>query len=464
MLAEVGRARRGARILALAAGGAQAEPLELLYAFGSYSEAKVAVDHAGNIVVAAPGSGTRGALDVCDVADPTAVRCEPFGSTVFAGPPGTFERPGDIDFDGAGKMVVANSFNNRIQICDASDLLNGPVVCEAIGGFDLPTAVAVLDIDRVAVAERNRVRLCDLSDRPVVRCERLDLQFDGGGFAGLAADGPERLFVADGNQSRLSICNITDWQATSCARFGSGGSNPGQFEFPTDVTLDGNGNLLVADTDNSRIQECDLSLLPAVSCEVLVTTPTPHGVASDLDGNIVVARDPGGPIRVFGAVGGDGDGDGVLDADDNCPAVANPNQTNTDGDAEGDACDADDDNDSVADANDNCPLDANADQADGDGDGVGDACDGDLDGDGVLDVADACLPTAGGEVVDATGCSIADLCPCDGGWKNHGEYVSCASKAAGDFAKAGLIGGSEKGAITSEAARSSCGKDNDKKK
>jgi hypothetical protein len=33
------------------------------------------------------------------------------------------------------------------------------------------------------------------------------------------------------------------------------------------------------------------------------------------------------------------------------------------------------------------------------------------------------------------------------------------TKAAGDFAKAGLIGGSEKGAITSAAARSSCGKD-----
>ncbi len=120
--------------------------------------------------------------------------------------------------------------------------------------------------------------------------------------------------------------------------------------------------------------------------------------------------------------------------------------------------DPDGDGDGVVDADDNCPFDANTDQADGDGDGVGDVCDGDLDGDGVLDVADACLPTASGEVVDATGCTIADRCPCDGDWKNHGKYVSCVSKAAGDFAEAGLIGGSEKGAITSEAARSSCGK------
>jgi hypothetical protein len=36
----------------------------------------------------------------------------------------------------------------------------------------------------------------------------------------------------------------------------------------------------------------------------------------------------------------DSDGDGVCDSDDNCPAVANPGQENTYGDARGDACEA----------------------------------------------------------------------------------------------------------------------------
>ena len=53
----------------------------------------------------------------------------------------------------------------------------------------------------------------------------------------------------------------------------------------------------------------------------------------------------------------DTDGDGVLDsAPDNCPTVPNSDQANTDGDAEGDACDSDDDNDGLTDNfPDNCP-------------------------------------------------------------------------------------------------------------
>ncbi len=52
----------------------------------------------------------------------------------------------------------------------------------------------------------------------------------------------------------------------------------------------------------------------------------------------------------------DTDGDGIPDADDNCPALANPDQKDTDGDGEGDACDPDDDNDGVPDDLDAFPL------------------------------------------------------------------------------------------------------------
>ena len=100
--------------------------------------------------------------------------------------------------------------------------------------------------------------------------------------------------------------------------------------------------------------------------------------------------------EVQSAGSSDTDSDGIADDEDNCPDDANPDQIDTDGDSDGDACDADDDDDTVADAADNCPLDPNPNQADADGDGFGNICDSDDDNDGVVDGADLCLPTGSG--------------------------------------------------------------------
>ena len=111
------------------------------------------------------------------------------------------------------------------------------------------------------------------------------------------------------------------------------------------------------------------------------------------------------------------DSDGIGGDVDNCPSVDNTTQTNSDTDAQGDACDADDDNDSVLDTDDafpinpllaadpdgdsvdssgllevtqdNCPLVSNATQTNSDTDAQGDACDTDDDNDGVSDDVDA---------------------------------------------------------------------------
>jgi hypothetical protein len=80
----------------------------------------------------------------------------------------------------------------------------------------------------------------------------------------------------------------------------------------------------------------------------------------------------------------DADGDEVQDGIDNCPDVPNNDQSDSDGDGTGDACEgpSDSDGDGVADQDDNCPDTPNADQEDWDADGVGDVCDPDDDNDG----------------------------------------------------------------------------------
>ncbi|MEZ4435269.1 MAG: thrombospondin type 3 repeat-containing protein [bacterium] len=135
----------------------------------------------------------------------------------------------------------------------------------------------------------------------------------------------------------------------------------------------------------------------------------------------------------------DHDCDGVFEGAggrDNCPGAApldcadpanrvagphnpgfNPDQTDTDRDGRGDACDDDDDGDGVLDADDRCPRLYDPAQSDLDGDRIGDPCDPDADGDDVADCgADGlCDPDAdlydndrdgrvdeGGECPDAT--------------------------------------------------------------
>jgi len=128
--------------------------------------------------------------------------------------------------------------------------------------------------------------------------------------------------------------------------------------------------------------------------------------------------------------------------------VVNPDQNDTDGDGQGDVCDA-------------CPNDP---LNDFDGDGL---CCADEDGDGTVDDA-CCFSNLNGTVITpdgcnsgvpnaffANGCTMNDLiAQCAASASNHGQFVSCVAHLTDGLKAQGVITGRQKSRIQRCAAHS----------
>jgi sugar lactone lactonase YvrE len=207
----------------------------------------------------------------------------------------------------------------------------------------------------------------------------------------------------------------------------------GVLTIPSGNDLNGNGvpDAMDPDIDGDGVPN-DMDAFPDDPAESKDTDGDGVGDNSDLRSHGGSAIDTVTPTP-------DSDGDGLLDFEDNCPNVPNPDQKDTDGDGVGDACD-------------NCPLVANPDQKDSVGDGVGDACRSCVNGDpcrptnachtGRLrcTTAGAVCDDAGGMLDNGASCGTAMVCnngacaPCQAGDSCqvgcHVGAISCASGTA----------------------------------
>ena len=179
-------------------------------------------------------------------------------------------------------------------------------------------------------------------------------------------------------------------------------------------------NIDVTNIDNTIYNLIDsLTLIPLEGSPLIDAGISIESIPQEIIGSSpdIGAYEYGGEIWKAGIEGwepdfypwdhiNDIDKDGIIDEEDNCPLIENPDQNDKDSDGLGNKCDPDDDNDGILDEPDNCRLVANPDQLDTDGDGIGDLCDDDDDGDGVNDDVDTCPNTPSGVSIDTNGCKI----------------------------------------------------------
>jgi len=168
-------------------------------------------------------------------------------------------------------------------------------------------------------------------------------------------------------------------------------------------------------------------------------------------------------LQVFARMILDFDSDGIPDFVDNCPIDFNPEQTDTDSNKEGDACDKDDDGDGILDREDNCQLTPGVASYDGcpavtlegcmdstannynPSANSGDKavfCDYDLDDDGVMDLEDTCMGVAGNQ---PNGCPETVVAGCnDPAANNYDSHVNTDDGSCDyDFDDDGVVDSSD---------------------
>ncbi len=116
----------------------------------------------------------------------------------------------------------------------------------------------------------------------------------------IAVDRDDRIYVTDYMETEVKIF---DAGGTLQDRFGSGGSEDGQFTLPAGIDVDGEGNVWVADTALNRIQkfspEGDFLFKFGEAGSEEGQLRYPYGVAVDRDGNVYVSE--GNDDLVFGS-------------------------------------------------------------------------------------------------------------------------------------------------------------------
>jgi sugar lactone lactonase YvrE len=306
----------------------------------------VAVDAQGNLYIADTGNNrvrkVAAKLDAFGNIIPGGIITTFAGSGVAGfsgdGGPATTARlssPWGVAVDGQGNVYIADEANNRVREVNGA----GTITTVAGGGstfgdggpatsaqLSQPMGVAVDGQGNFYIADRGNSRVRKVTSGGTITTLAgtgvSGYSGDGGAAsaakvnlpAGVAADGPGNVYIADTNNHRVRKVDtfgiISTFAGSGVFGFsGDGGpATVAQLATPTGVALDAQGNLLIADDGNARVRRVDLGGTittiagngtccssglgdggPATSAQLL----DPRGVALDAKGNLYIATATG---------------------------------------------------------------------------------------------------------------------------------------------------------------------------
>ena len=331
--------------------------------------------------------------------------------------PGGFADPTSVAVDDAGRVYVADRGAGHVEVFESATAGNRPLATIGEGVLQEPVSVAVDNRQRVYVADAGR-DVIEVYGPAIERFAPVGTLSGPGQSLGklddpwaLTTDISQRLYVAERGNRRVSVFRPAR-QRTIVFQTAFGIALPEPAPDPSAIARDADGRLYIADVGGAvRAYDRRGRFISRVGS----TSPVaPRGVAVDRFNRVAIAdtgrdrivlHEPlvrGAPLaEIFGGPGDpvlqgprgvafapgallyvleakrvvrlrfdDADLDGVADRGDNCLALANGDQADTDADEKGDACDGDDDADGRPDDRDRCPVEVGG--VDGDGDGCRD--------------------------------------------------------------------------------------------
>ena len=178
--------------------------------------------------------------------------------------PGLFSSPRGLALGAGGTIYVADSQNHRIQVLDEdgqvlntwgtfSDAISGDA---SEGAFNQPWDVATGPDHEIVVADtwNHRVQLFDENGEFI---SSFGTHGIGAGIDALwgprsaAVDREGRIYISDTGNKRIVVF---DPSGSTLSEIGMGGVGLGQLDEPVGLAMDEDGRLYVADTWNMRIQ------------------------------------------------------------------------------------------------------------------------------------------------------------------------------------------------------------------